>query len=265
MAAEPACPTGTHRPGARQWTRRMFDAGLARARMAAGARWTERRPGRDARVPRGAGQGRRSPHHEPAGPRHRRPVDHRLRHRRADPRLRDADSAWRAHRLPRHERARRRQRPRVAEHARGARRRPFRRQRPEGVDVGRQLRRLLLPLLPNGSRRRPKHKGISDPAGRHGHARASPCARWRRSCIPSAPTSTRCSSTTCGYRPATSSAQLNDGWAMANGSLAHERGMVWLSAVMELEACARRAARRGAGAARRACRPPSGRSPPIGS
>lgn len=28
---------------------------------------------------------------------------------------------------------------------------------------------------------------------------------------------------------------LNDGWAMANGSLAHERGMVWLIAVLELE------------------------------
>jgi alkylation response protein AidB-like acyl-CoA dehydrogenase len=29
--------------------------------------------------------------------------------------------------------------------------------------------------------------------------------------------------------------RLNDGWAMANGSLAHERGMVWLSAVMSFE------------------------------
>ena len=29
--------------------------------------------------------------------------------------------------------------------------------------------------------------------------------------------------------------QLNDGWAMANGSLAHERGMVWLSFVMTME------------------------------
>jgi alkylation response protein AidB-like acyl-CoA dehydrogenase len=28
---------------------------------------------------------------------------------------------------------------------------------------------------------------------------------------------------------------LNDGWAMANGSLAHERGMVWVGAVMGLE------------------------------
>src|SRR4051794_34867070 len=29
--------------------------------------------------------------------------------------------------------------------------------------------------------------------------------------------------------------ELNNGWAMANGSLAHERGMVWLSAVMGLD------------------------------
>jgi alkylation response protein AidB-like acyl-CoA dehydrogenase len=29
--------------------------------------------------------------------------------------------------------------------------------------------------------------------------------------------------------------ELNDGWAMANGSLAHERGMVWVGAVMGLE------------------------------
>ena len=34
--------------------------------------------------------------------------------------------------------------------------------------------------------------------------------------------------------------RLNDGWAMANGSLAHERGMVWLRAVLELEDDVRR-------------------------
>jgi alkylation response protein AidB-like acyl-CoA dehydrogenase len=33
--------------------------------------------------------------------------------------------------------------------------------------------------------------------------------------------------------------QLNDGWAMANGSLAHERGMVWLRSVLELEEAVR--------------------------
>ena len=34
--------------------------------------------------------------------------------------------------------------------------------------------------------------------------------------------------------------KLNDGWAMANGSLAHERGMVWLEGVLGLQAAARR-------------------------
>jgi alkylation response protein AidB-like acyl-CoA dehydrogenase len=29
--------------------------------------------------------------------------------------------------------------------------------------------------------------------------------------------------------------EMNNGWAMANGSLAHERGMVWLNFVMTLE------------------------------
>lgn len=34
--------------------------------------------------------------------------------------------------------------------------------------------------------------------------------------------------------------RLNDGWAMANGSLAHERGMVWVQSVIELENATRR-------------------------
>nr|HMS14872.1 acyl-CoA dehydrogenase family protein [Microthrixaceae bacterium] len=34
--------------------------------------------------------------------------------------------------------------------------------------------------------------------------------------------------------------ELNNGWAMANGSLAHERGMVWVTAVMGLEAAVAR-------------------------
>jgi len=33
--------------------------------------------------------------------------------------------------------------------------------------------------------------------------------------------------------------EMNNGWAMANGSLAHERGMVWLDGVMLLEAMVR--------------------------
>jgi alkylation response protein AidB-like acyl-CoA dehydrogenase len=34
--------------------------------------------------------------------------------------------------------------------------------------------------------------------------------------------------------------KLNNGWAMANGSLAHERGMVWLAGVLGLEESVRR-------------------------
>jgi alkylation response protein AidB-like acyl-CoA dehydrogenase len=34
--------------------------------------------------------------------------------------------------------------------------------------------------------------------------------------------------------------RANDGWAMANGSLAHERGMVWVQSVIELENATRR-------------------------
>ena len=51
---------------------------------------------------------------------------------------------------------------------------------------------------------------------------------------------------------------LNDGWAMANGSLAHERGMVWVSAVMGLEESLDRLLAEAPGAARPARPRPSG-------
>jgi hypothetical protein len=144
--------------------------GLAGARLAPRARWPQCRPGRDARLPRGAHEGRHPAHDEPAGPGHRRAVDPRLRHRRPDPRLRHAGPAGRAVRLPGHERARRRQRPGVAQHAGGARRRPVRDQRAEGLDVGRQLRRLLLPVLPDRPRGA-QAQGHQRRAGRHVDAR----------------------------------------------------------------------------------------------
>ncbi len=171
-------------------------------------------------------------HHQRAGPRHRRPVDPRLRQRGPGPRLRHADPARRGDRVPRHERARRRQRPGVAvAPAPCATATSWVDQRPEGVDLGRQLRRLLLPVLPHRSRR----------AEAQGHQRScwspwtrpgSPCGRCPRSSTPSTPTSTRCSSTTSSCPPTNLVGELNDGWAMANGSLAHERGMVWVGAVM---------------------------------
>ena len=131
----------------------------------------------------------------------------------------------------------------VAEHPGRARRRPLRDQRPEGVDLGRQLRRLLLPVLPHRPRR-PEAQGHQHPARRHGHARASRSARCPRSSTPSTPTSTRCSSTTCACRPTNLVGELNNGWAMANGSLAHERGMVWVERGDGPRGGARAAARR---------------------
>ena len=68
-----------------------------------------------------------------------------------------------------HERAGRGQRPGRPQHASGARRRPLRDQRPEGVDLRRQLRRLLLPLLPHRPRR-----------ARSTRASASSWWRWTR-------------------------------------------------------------------------------------
>ena len=84
--------------------------------------------------------------------------------------IRHADPARREDGVPRHERARRGQRPRLAELPRRARRRQLRHQRPEGVDVGRELRRLLLPVLPHRSRRA-EAQGHLDRARRHEHAR----------------------------------------------------------------------------------------------
>ena len=55
--------------------------------------------------------------------------------------------------------------------------RPFRRQRPEGVDLGRAFRRLVL----SAGAHRPRRAQASRhhlSAGRHEDARASPCARW---------------------------------------------------------------------------------------
>ena len=53
---------------------------------------------------------------------------------------------------------------------------------------------------------------------------------------PSTRTSTRSSSHDVVVPAGHLVGTLNNGWAMANGSLAHERGMVWVSSVMGLEA-----------------------------
>ena len=61
------------------------------------------------------------------------------------------------------------QRPGLAVHPGGARRRPLGDQRAEGVDLGRQLRRLLLPVLPHRPRRA-EAQGHLDRARADGHA-----------------------------------------------------------------------------------------------
>ena len=74
----------------------------------------------------------------------------------------------------------------------------------------------------------PKHKGISMlliPTDLPGITRRP--VRIGRSARTTS-TSTRCSSTTCSSRPRTSSATLHGGWRVANGSLGHERAMLWL-------------------------------------
>ena len=235
MAAEPAV-SSAHLPGVgRPLDPPDVRRRLARARLAARARRARRRSGRDARVPRGAGEGRHPAHDQPPGPGHRRA----RRSSTTAPRSRSAEYAMPVLRGEKSaclgmsepgagsDLA-------VAQHAGGARRRPVRRQRPEGVDVGRQLRRLLLPLLPH------RHRGAEAPrasacCSSTCRRPASPSGRSPRSSSPSTPTSTRCSSTTSIVPRENLVGEMNNGWAMANGSLAHERGMVWLNTVMTLE------------------------------
>ena len=87
----------------------------------------------------------------------------------------------------------------------GARRRPLRRQRPEGVDV-RSAARRLVPLLRAHRPGRAQARGHLRPDDRH----ASPgitVARCPNSPTPTTPTSTRSSSTTSSSRPSNSSAR----------------------------------------------------------
>ena len=74
-------------------------------------------------------------------------------------------------------RARRRRRSREPADPRRRPRRPFRRQRPEGVDLGRAFCRLVLSAGAHRSRRAqaPRHQ-LS--AGRHEEPRGSRCGRW---------------------------------------------------------------------------------------
>ncbi len=170
MAAEPALGTA-HVPGwAREWTRRMFDAGW----LVPG--WPPERGGRDAGPVEtlvyleelmAAGIPRTT---NPQGLGIIAPSLFDYGRRGAAPRLRAAAAAGREGGLPRHERAGGRQRPGRPQHPGRPRRRPLRRQRPEGVDVRRPLRRLLLPVLPDRPAG-PEAQGHQRAAGGHGDAR----------------------------------------------------------------------------------------------
>ena len=140
---------------------RAVRRGLARAGVAAGARRAQRDADAADDLFRGDVAPRDHPQREPAGPRHHRPVDQRLRHARAEGAVPRPDAARRDLVVPRHERAGRGQRPREPEDARRARsatsssstgRRCGRRARttPTGASAS------CAPTRPS-----PKHKGIS--------------------------------------------------------------------------------------------------------
>ncbi len=151
---------------ARQWQRTLFDARLAGPRLAAGARRPQRDPGRADDLLRGAVEARHPPQPQPPGARHHRPVDQGLRDARAAGALPAPDAAGGDRVVPRHERARRRQRPREPVDARRARRRRLRRERPEGVDLGRAPRRLV-PVLRAHRPRRAEAQGHQRADHRH--------------------------------------------------------------------------------------------------
>ena len=68
---------------------------------------------------------------------------------------------------------------------------------------------------------------------RHGHARHRGAPAHATS--PARPTSPRCSSPTCGSRARTLSARSTAGWAITQGSLAHERAGLWVEGVARFE------------------------------
>ena len=163
--------------------------------------------------------------------RDRRAEPARVRHRRAegaragrDPRRHDL--------VHRHERAERGLGPRRAADPRRARRRPLRRQRPEGLDVVR-----------DGCRRSAAATCAPIPTRRSTRASRCSSSTWTRPGIEIRP-----------LRHITGAAdfaevfftdvevprenlvgELNDGWRITQGSLAHERAGLWVEGVARLE------------------------------
>ena len=173
---------------------------LAGARQPARVRRPQRLAARAVRAP---GGGRPPPDHpqlQPPGPRHHRAVDPGLRDRRAEAAMGRPHPAGRDHRRPRHERARRRLRPRRA-CARG---------RCSTATTSWSTARRSGPRAPTTPTSIltfvrtdpdvPKHKGISVPGGPHRPARADPAPVRLDRRRPTTSTSTRCSSTTSRCR-----------------------------------------------------------------
>ena len=197
-ASRPVVSRGTAARGLRllrHWQRKLHEAGFV------GLTWPKEYGGRGLTFMEEmilhAGDGAPSkapPVAQHPRPRHGRPDDHRVRHRRAEAALPAEDPHLRGDLVPGLLRAQRGLRPRLAPDPRRQGRRPLRRQRPEGVDVARAHRRLDDAAGPHRSRARPSTR--ASPTSCSTCTRpASPCGRSSRS--PATRSSTRCSSTTC--------------------------------------------------------------------
>ena len=159
--------------------------GLGRHRVAGGVRRPGRRPDRARHLGRGVrgGAGARPPRQH--GPQPDRPDHHPLGHRRAEDAPSAPDPQRRRGLVPGLLRARRGIGPGQPADARRRAGRPLRRQRPEGLDLGRALRPLDHPARAHQPRRAeaPGHLLLPGPHGLAGHHRAPARAADRPSAL----------------------------------------------------------------------------------
>ena len=139
-------------------------------RVARGVRRARRRDHGAGRLRRGDAPVEGARHAEPARALEHRAGDHPARHRGAEGGAAPPHAARRRHLVPGILRARRGQRPRVAQVHRGARRRPLRRQRPEDLEHARAPRELVRAPRAHGPRRAEAPRHLV-PARRHDAAR----------------------------------------------------------------------------------------------
>ena len=147
--------------------------------------------------------------------------------------------------VPRDERAGRRQRPREPEDACRARRRPLRRERPEGVDLGRAPRRLV-PVLRAHRPRRAEAQGHQRAHHRHEDAgrRAASVPRALRARLPRLQRGVLHRRGRPDGAPARRAATRAG--RITQGSLAHERAMLWIDYAYDVQRARARAASRSA-------------------